>query len=205
MSSRVFFRSLASSAKSVKPPVQLYGIDGTYANALYSASVQDSSVEASFQSLTKINNLIQTDSKVAEFLANPAVNKADRDSVVKVIESTLKLDKTTGNFLSVLAQNNRLTIFKSIYEKFSLLNDAHNGLVEAKVTSAKPLDSKILKRLQTSISKSALVGEGKTLKLTNNVNPEILGGLVVEVGEQTVDLSVQSKVSKLNQTLKEAL
>ncbi|ABN64337.1 F1F0-ATPase subunit [Scheffersomyces stipitis CBS 6054] len=205
MSSRVFFRSLASSAKSVKPPVQLYGIDGTYANALYSASVQDSSVEASFQSLTKINNLIQSDSKVAEFLANPAVNKADRDSVVKVIESTLKLDKTTGNFLSVLAQNNRLTIFKSIYEKFSLLNDAHNGLVEAKVTSAKPLDSKILKRLQTSISKSALVGEGKTLKLTNNVNPEILGGLVVEVGEQTVDLSVQSKVSKLNQTLKEAL
>ena len=172
---------------------------------MYSASVQDSSVEASFQSLTKINNLIQSDSKVAEFLANPAVNKADRDSVVKVIESTLKLDKTTGNFLSVLAQNNRLTIFKSIYEKFSLLNDAHNGLVEAKVTSAKPLDSKILKRLQTSISKSALVGEGKTLKLTNNVNPEILGGLVVEVGEQTVDLSVQSKVSKLNQTLKEAL
>ncbi|KAK6200505.1 F1F0-ATPase subunit [Scheffersomyces amazonensis] len=205
MASRAFTRSLATASKSVKPPIQLFGLDGTYANALYSASVQDSSVDTSYQALSKIQNLIETDPKVKEYLTNPALNKQDRATVISTISSSLKLDKTTTNFLNVLSQNNRLGNLKSIYEKFSLLNDAHNGIIEAKVTSAKPLDSKILKRLQTAISKSEFVGQGKTLKLTNPVNPEILGGLVVEVGDKTVDLSIQAKVAKLNQSLKEAL
>ncbi|KAK6460152.1 F1F0-ATPase subunit [Scheffersomyces coipomensis] len=205
MASRAFTRSLATATKSVKPPIQLYGLDGTYANALYSASVQDSSVETSFQSLSKINTLIETDPKVKDYLTNPALSKLDRAEVIKIVSSNLKLDETTTNFLTVLSQNNRLANFKSIYEKFALLNDAHNGVVEAKVTSAKPLDSKILKRLQTAIQKSEFIGEGKTLKLSNPINPEILGGLVVEVGDKTVDLSIQAKVAKLNQSLKEAL
>ncbi|ODV81485.1 F1 complex, OSCP/delta subunit of ATPase [Suhomyces tanzawaensis NRRL Y-17324] len=198
---RTFTRSLSSA----KPPIQLFGIDGTYASALYSASVQESSIEQSFQALTKINGLLESDHKVREILVNPVLTKDDRNVAIKTISQNLKLDKTVTNFLNVLAENNRLSNFGAIYEKFSLLNDAHKGVVEAKVTSAKPLDSKILKRLQTSIGKSSFVGEGKTLKLSNTVNPDILGGLVVEVGDRTVDLSISAKVAKLNQTLNEAL
>lgn len=205
MSARVFTRSMASAAKSIKPPVQLFGIDGTYANALYSASVQDSSVETSFQGLTKINELLKTDGKVNEFLINPSLTKEDRTIVIDTIASKLGLDKTLVNFLQVLSENNRLTEFESIFEKYSVLNDAAKGIVKAKITSAKPLDSKILKKLQTSIGKSSFVGEGKTLELANEVNPDILGGLIVDVGEKTVDLSIYSKVSRLNQTLNEAL
>lgn len=203
--SRVFLRSMATATKSVKPPIQLFGVDGTYANALYSASVQDSSIDKTFQSLTKIQDLITKDAKVNEFLLNPALSKEDRSVVISTIASSLKLETPVVNFLNVLSENNRLAEFSSIFEKFSLLNDAHKGLVEAKVTSAKALDSKILKRLQTAISKSSFVGEGKTLKVTNNVNPEILGGLVVEVGDRTVDLSISAKVARLNNALSESL
>jgi len=205
MASLAFTRSLATASKSVKPPIQLYGLDGTYANALYSASAQDSSIESSFQALSKITDLIDKDPKVKEYLTSPVLNKEDRATVISVVASNLKLDKTVTNFLTVLSDNNRLSNLKSIYEKFALLNNAHKAIVEGKVTSASPLDSKIIKRLQTAIAKSSLIGEGKTLKLSNSVNPEILGGLVVEVGDKTVDLSVQAKVARLNQTLKEAL
>lgn len=205
MASRVFTRSLASAAKSVKPPIQLFGLDGTYANALYSASVQDSSVEKSYQALTKINKLIKEDEKVKLFLANPALTKDDRKLVIDTISKSLSLDKTVTNFLTVLSENNRLANLDSIYEKFGQLNDASQGIVEARITSAKALDSKILKRLQASISKSSFVGEGKSLKVSNAVNPDILGGLIVEVGDRTVDLSISSKVSKINQSLSEAL
>mmetsp|Transcript_734 Transcript_734/g.853 ORF Transcript_734/g.853 Transcript_734/m.853 type:complete len:207 (-) Transcript_734:468-1088(-) len=205
MASRFFVRSMASAAKSVKPPVQLFGVDGTYANALYSASVQESSVEKTYQFLGKINELVESDSQVKDFLHNPALTKDDRSAVIQALSSGLKLDKTTTNFLNVLAEYNRLGNFQNIYKEFSTLNDAHQGLVEAKVTSVKPLDSKILKRLQASIGKSSFVGDGKTLKLTNDVNPDILGGLIVEVGDRTVDLSVSAKIAKLNNTLGEAL
>lgn len=196
---------MATATKSVKPPVQLFGIDGTYASALYSASVQDSSVDKTFQGLTKVHELIDQDAKVNEFLNNPALTKQDRAVLIDTLSSSLKLDTPIVNFLNVLSDNNRLSQFKGIYQNFSKLNDAHNGIVEATITSAKTLDSKILKRLQTSIGKSSFVGEGKTLKLTNTVNPDILGGLVVEVGDRTVDLSIAAKVARLNNTLGEAL
>lgn len=203
--SRFFVRSLATSSKVVKPPIQLFGVDGTYANALYSASVKESSVDKSFQALTKVNELIEKDAKVREVFSSPALTKDDRITVTKTISSSLKLDGTTSNFLNVLAENNRLSDLQAIYKNFSKLTDAHNGVVEARITSVKPLDSKILKRLQTAITKSSFVGPEKTLRVNNDVNPEILGGLIVEVGDKTVDLSIASKVSKLNNSLKEAL
>ncbi|RLV85577.1 ATP synthase subunit 5 mitochondrial [Meyerozyma sp. JA9] len=205
MMSRMFVRSMASATKAIKPPVQLFGVDGTYATALYRASVEDSSVEKSYQALTKVNDLIEQDAKVNQFLNNPALSSDDRKVVIDTIASSLKLDKTVTNFLTVLSDNNRLSEFKNIYSKFGQLNDAEQGIVEATITSAKPLDSKILRRLQTAITKSSFVGDGKTLKVSNEVNPEILGGLVVEVGDKTVDLSISSKVAKLNATLSEAL
>lgn len=205
MSSRLFIRNLATATKSVKPPVQLFGVDGTYASALYSAAATDSSVEKAFQSLGKLREVVNSDKDLATFLTNPASTKADRNAVISALSSSLKLDKSVGNFLNVLAENNRLSEFESIYKQFSILNDAYQGIVEARVTSAKPLDSKILKRLQAAISKSSFVGEGKTLNITNEVAPDILGGLVVEVGDKTVDLSVSGKVAKLNQALGESI
>ena len=205
MASRLFARSMASAAKSVKPPVQLFGVDGTYATALYSASVQDSSVEASYNGLKKISELVQQDPKVNEFLTNPALSRDDRKTVIDTLASSLKLDKTIVNFLSVLSENNRLDELNAIYKNFGLLFDAHQGVVEATITSSKALDSKILKKLQTAIQKSSFVGDGKTLKISNQVNPDILGGLIVDVGDKTVDLSIASKVAKLNSALGEAL
>lgn len=196
---------MATAAKSVKPPIQLFGVDGTYANALYSASAQLSSIEASYEGLTKVSNLIKEDPKVNEFLTNPALSKDDRKTVIDTLSSNLKLDTTVTNFLTVLSENNRLSEFGAIYKNFGLLFDAYKGVVEATITSSKPLDSKILKRLQTAIQKSSFVGDGKTLKVSNPVNPDILGGLIVEVGDKTVDLSVVSKVAKLNQAIGEAL
>ncbi|EEQ44119.1 ATP synthase F1, delta subunit [Candida albicans P57072] len=205
MISRVFSRSLSSAAKSTKPPIQLFGIDGTYANALYSATIQQSDMAQTYKSLEKIENVIKGDPQLKNALTNPSLTKDDRVAIAKSVANDLSLDKTTANFLTVLAENNRLGNFSSVFQKFGLLNDAYNGVVEAKVTSAKPLESKILKRLQTSIGKSSFVGEGKTLKLTNQVNPEILGGLVVEVGDRTVDVSIANKVARLNQTLRDNL
>lgn len=204
LSSKLFIRSMASAAKA-KPPVQLFGVDGTYASALYLAAAEDSSVEKAFTQLGQIENLVKNDAKVQLYFTNPVLTQDDREIVVKTVGSALNLDPTVTNFLKVLADNNRLANFGGIYKQFTVLNDAHSGIVIANITSAKPLDSKILKRLQQSIAKSKYVGANKTLQVKNQVNPDILGGLIVEVADQTVDLSISSKVSKLNQALSEAV
>ena len=152
-----------------------------------------------------MKEVVAGDEELHECHTNPTANKDDSDVVINALSLSLKLEKTVPNLFAVLSENHRLSEFNGIYSEFLVLNDARRGIVEAKVTSAKPLDSKILKRLQASIAKSLFVGEGKTLNISNTVSPEILGGLVVEVGDRTVDLSVAGKVAKLNQVLSESV
>jgi len=120
------------------------------------------------------------------------VGSADKGDVVK-------------NFLKTLADNNRLGVLESICEKFGVLMSAARGEVELVVTSAAPLDNRTLSRLESAVAKSQYVGHGKKLKVVPKVNPDIRGGLVVEIGDRTIDLSVSSKMAKMNKLLKDTL
>ncbi|CEP63752.1 F1F0 ATP synthase subunit 5 LALA0_S09e01706g [Lachancea lanzarotensis] len=202
----VFFRTLATTAKSVKPPIQLFGLDGTYATALFTAAAKTTSVESASKSLNQLGQTVAKDPKLSSILHNPALSAQDRAVVVETLsKSQSDLDASVANLLKVLGENNRLGLFNDVNAQFSKLTDAYNGLVQATVTTAQPLDSKLFKRVEKALSGSSLVGQGKTLKLENVVDPEIQGGLVVELADRTVDLSISSKIQKLNQLLKEAI
>ncbi|SCU88481.1 LAFA_0E12948g1_1 [Lachancea sp. 'fantastica'] len=202
----VFSRSLATAAKSVKPPIQLFGLDGTYATALFTAAAKTTSVESAAKSLTQLSQTVSKDAKLGSILNNPALSAQDRALVVETLsKSQPDLDASVANLLKVLGENNRLDLFNDVNAQFAKLTDAYNGLVQATVTTAQPLDSKLFKRVEKALGASSLVGQGKTLKLENVVDPEIQGGLVVELADRTVDLSISSKINKLNQLLKEAI
>jgi len=66
------------------------------------------------------------------------------------------------------------------------------------------LDQKTLQRLEAAVAKSEY-SQGKKLKVVPKVDPDIRGGLVVEVGDRTIDLSVSSKISKMNKLLTDSL
>jgi F-type H+-transporting ATPase subunit O len=79
---------------------------------------------------------------------------------------------------------------------------AHRGQLVVTVTSAEPLaqGGAEMKRLEKAL-KGTKIAAGKELKLVNRVNPSILGGLEIDFGEQTIDLSASSKVNKFNTAL----
>ncbi|BAO39726.1 ATP synthase subunit 5, mitochondrial [Kluyveromyces marxianus] len=206
MFSRVFVRSMAASAKAgVKPPVQLFGLDGTYATALFTAASKTTSIESAASSLNALKETVSKDAKLATILENPALSAEDRAVVADTLSKKINLDQSVQNLLKVLAENNRLSLLPDVSAQFSKLTDAYNGLIQATVTTAQPLDSKLFKRVEKALAASSLVGKGKTLKLENVVKPEIQGGLIVEVSDRTVDLSVANKINKLNQVLREAI
>ncbi|AEO61762.1 hypothetical protein MYCTH_57224 [Thermothelomyces thermophilus ATCC 42464] len=193
------FAAPASSEK-VKPPVALFGLDGTYATAL------TSSLEPTAKGVAALGNLIQKDSKLVTILEAPTLSAADKSAIVAELQKSAGVSgETIKNFLETLAENNRLGLLPGVCNKFNELMSAARGEVEMIVTSAQPLDNKTLTRLENAVSKSSYVGAGKKLKVKNNVNPDIVGGLIVEVGDRTIDLSVSSKLAKMNKLLTEAL
>lgn len=201
-----FYATPAASNDSVKPPVALFGLDGTYATALYTAAVKTSSLEPTARALASLDALLKRDPKLIQILAAPTLSAGDKNAIVAELEkSTGATGETVKNFMATLAENNRLSLLPSVCGKFAELMSAARGEVEMTVTSAQQLDNKTLQRLETAVAKSSYVGQGKKLKVTNTVNPDIKGGLVVEIGDRTIDLSVSSKLAKMNKLLSDAL
>ncbi|KAI1817134.1 OSCP-domain-containing protein [Poronia punctata] len=198
----------AAATQDVKPPVAVYGLDGTYATALYTAAAKSSTLDPTARALSALGDLYTKDAKLAAVLNTPTLTEDDKKAIVAELQRAVggaANNETVKNFLATLAENNRLGLLEGICAKFGEIVSASRGEVEMTVTSAQQLDNKTLNRLETAVSKSAYVGQGKKLKVTNQVNPDILGGLVVEIGDRTIDLSVSSKLAKMNKLLNETL
>ena len=82
---------------------------------------------------------------------------------------------TVQNFLETLAENNRLGVLEGVCEKFGTLMGAARGEVEMTITSAAPLDAKVVRQLETAVSKSKYVGQGKKLKVVPKVSLHHVG------------------------------
>ncbi|KAM3515680.1 hypothetical protein MY11210_000658 [Beauveria gryllotalpidicola] len=196
----------AAAASDVKPPVQVFGVDGTYATALYTAAAKSSTLDPTAKALATLGAITEKDPKLNSILAAPTLSAEDKSAIVaELIKQAGGGGATVKNFLETLAENNRLGLLQGVCHKFNQIISADRGEVEMTVTSAQPLDNKTLAKLETAVSKSSYVGAGKKLKVTNEVNSDIIGGLVVEVGDRTIDLSVSSRIAKMNKVLTDSL
>ncbi|EEH23015.1 ATP synthase F1, delta subunit [Paracoccidioides brasiliensis Pb03] len=200
-------RTYATAAAETKPPIALFGIDGTYANALYTASAKTSSLDQTSRALAILSDVFKKDAKLPTILSAPTLSATDKSHIVQELQRVAGgpgKDNILKNFLSTLAENNRLSILQGVCEKFAALMSAHRGEIELIITSAQRLDAKTLQRLEAAVAKSEY-SQGKKLKVVPKINPDLVGGLVVEVGDRTVDLSVSSKIAKLNKVLTDTL
>ncbi|UNI20156.1 ATP synthase F0 subcomplex subunit OSCP atp5 [Purpureocillium takamizusanense] len=201
-------RSFAAAAGGTEgqPPITVFGLDGTYASALYTAASKSSSLDPTAKALANLGTIVDKDAKLSQILAAPTLTPEDKSAIVAELNKHAGASsETVKNFLDTLAENNRLGLLQGVCAKFGQIMSAARGEVEMTVTSAQALDSKTLSRLETAVAKSSYVGQGKKLKVTNQVNPDIVGGLVVEVGDRTIDLSVSARIAKMNKLLTDTL
>ncbi|KAF8512422.1 ATP synthase subunit 5 [Gautieria morchelliformis] len=181
-------------------------IANKYANAAYSAALKKSP-----QTLTKVQselaaiaNGIRSVPPLASFVSNPTLSSKDRTAGLEALfvaaEGPKKepVSDVTKNLFMVLSENGRLVETQGVIEGFNELVSKYKGEVEVVVTSSSPLDRSTLARLEATLKQSQVGQQAKILKVTNKVNPSVLGGLVVDFGDKTIDLSVSSRVNKLN-------
>ncbi|KAK3697302.1 ATP synthase F0 subcomplex subunit OSCP atp5 [Vermiconidia calcicola] len=198
----------AGQSANTKPPVQVFGLDGTYASALYTAAAKSNSLDTVSRALENMSNTFKKDTRLQSILTAPTLSIDDKKQIVAEIQKSINVqDKsnTVQNFLGTLAENNRLGVLEGVCEKFATLMGAARGEVEMTITSAAPLEQKVVRQLEQAVSKSQYVGQGKKLKVVPKVNPEIRGGLIVEIGDRTIDLSVSAKMARMNKLLQDTL
>ncbi|KAI8853132.1 OSCP/delta subunit of ATPase [Chytridium lagenaria] len=180
-------------------------VKGRYATALFTAASKKGVLDTVEADIQKIKSVIQKDVTLQSFLETPIVGRTAKKDGVSSLLSKGKYSDITANFFSVLAENGRLDHTNKIVSSFEQLLLAHRGEIPVIVTSAKELDAKVTRQVRDILQKSSLIEKSQKINLTNKVDPSILGGLVIEVGDKTIDLSVSAKVTKLDRILKESI
>ncbi|XP_028175958.1 ATP synthase subunit O, mitochondrial [Ostrinia nubilalis] len=206
LKTNMLVRSLSTSsaaAQMVKPPVQVFGMEGRYASALYSAASKSKSLDAVEKELVSFQKSIKTDAKLKEFLINPTLKRSLKVDALKHLSTKTNLSATTGNLLGLMAENGRLGKLDTVINAFKIMMAAHRGEVTCEVITAKPLDQAQKQNLEAALKKFLKANE--TLQLTAKVDPSLIGGMVVSIGDKYVDMSVASKVKKYTELISAAV
>jgi F-type H+-transporting ATPase subunit O len=197
------FSASAASSQLVKAPIQLFGIEGRYATALYSAASKEKQLDAVEKDLISINGLLKKKGKFNDFLLNPSLNRTEKKLLLEKTLNEAKASKLTANLVGLLAENGRLNKLGGIANSYSQIMAAHRGEINCEVTTAKPLDAALQQELDAALK--AFVKSGQTIKVASKVDPSIMGGMIVSIGDKYVDMSTASKVKRFTELIKAAV
>uniref|UniRef100_UPI00358F401C ATP synthase subunit O, mitochondrial n=1 Tax=Myxine glutinosa TaxID=7769 RepID=UPI00358F401C len=195
------FTTSASVCKLVRPPLQVYGVEGRYATALYSAGSKQKQLP---QLENQINNLMVSlkSSQLSYLVMNPHIKKNQKIQAFSQLLAKDKASPLLVNLVSLLGENSRLPLLPQVASAFAKIMAAHRGEISCIVTTAQPLEKTIQTELQTVLE--GFLEKGQVIKMEMKIDSSILGGMVVSLGDRYVDMSTKSKVHKLTSVLRQA-
>ena len=174
------------------------GLSGRYATALFDLARDGKSIDAVSASLTSVTVGLAESADLRMLTTSPMIDRAAAGAAIGAVAGAMRLDPLTTNFLKVLAHNRRLSARPAIIRDFTKLSARSRGEITAEVTSAHPLDAD----QQAALKAKLRAGLGADAALVLNVDPDILGGLVVRVGSRMVDSSLRTKLNSLATAMK---
>ena len=171
---------------------------GRYASALFDLASENGTVTAVESDLETLSEALAESPDFAALTTSPKVGRGDARKAIAALARAMKLSALTGNFLGVLAQNRRLNQLPKVIAAFRAIAAAQRGEVTAQVTSAHALTDAQLADLKAKLT----AREGRTVKLSTKVEPDLLGGLVVTIGSKRIDASIRTRLNSLSQAMK---
>jgi len=196
---RQFSTSTANHAL-VRAPVQVFGIEGRYATALYSAASKQKALDAVEKDLTSFVDVLKKDGRLADFLYDPSIKVALKNQGLGGVADKMKMNPLSKNLLLAVAENNRFSFIPAISTAFSTIMAGHRGEVVCEVTTAKALDAAMTKEVEGALG--AFLKKGEKALISYKVDPAIVGGMVVSIGDKFCDMSMASKLNKYSELLK---
>ncbi|MES2121128.1 MAG: F0F1 ATP synthase subunit delta [Pseudomonadota bacterium] len=171
---------------------------GRYASALFDLARDERKIDAVGRSLDALNAALADSKDFSELVASPLVSREEAGKALAALAPKLGLDPITANFLGVLARNGRKSQLRSVIRSFRRLAADHRGETTAEVVTARPLADDQIAQLKTQLRARA----GRDVTIEAQVDPAVLGGIVVKMGSQRIDASIRTKLNRLASAMK---
>jgi F-type H+-transporting ATPase subunit delta len=177
------------------------GVAGRYATALFELARDDKSVDAVRADLDRFDALLGESPDLLRLVRSPVFTSEAQAKALASVLDRAGIGGLTAKFLGVLAANRRLFAVREVIRDFRTLVARFRGEATADVTVAEPLSDSNLNALKDALKSVT----GKDVTLNVNVDPAIIGGLVVKLGSRMVDSSLRTKLNAIKHAMKEAV
>ncbi len=166
-----------------------------YAEALFDSAKKAGKLDVIKEQLDQFADAMANDRELQLFFFSPYFSSAEKqEGLEKAVDGA---EPELINFLGLLAEKHRMPAIFRIRARFDDLWATENKRLEVTVTSAVDLDPELVQRIGSEIESQT----GQTVDLQSNVDPDILGGLVLRVGNKVLDASVRNRLDKLRKNV----
>jgi len=166
-----------------------------YAKALFEAAEDSGRVDAVQRDLGEFADAVEASPELSAFLANPQVDPAAKVGVLG--ELSEGSDELVHNFLRLIASKGRAGQIPGIRDEFQALVDRAQGRVAVELTTAFELSDDEAATIVAQIEQSS----GRKVEATRKVDPELVGGMILQAGSLRVDASVRGRLERLRHEL----
>ena len=168
-----------------------------YANALADVVLEQGAADPARQQLADFVAAYAESTELRNFMASPAVSREAKHGVVEKIVARIGASRILRNFLFVIVDNQRTHLLPEVAASFEQVLRQRQGIAEAEVLSAVPLNDK----QKTALLRNLESATGKKIQASYSLDPRLLGGAVVRIGDTIYDGSVRNQLDRLRQHL----
>lgn len=168
-----------------------------YSRALFNVALERNEIDAIAESLATVTSTAATTPELLTVLQHPLVTRERKNHLLgEVFGNSVHAD--VASFLLLLVEKDRASIIPNVAREFARLVDEHRKVTDAEVLSAIELTEAQTKVLAEQLQAAT----GNAVRLQTRVDPAILGGLVVRVGDKLIDGSVVTQLKSIREQLK---
>jgi F-type H+-transporting ATPase subunit delta len=169
-----------------------------YARSLFEVAKEQSKLDEVREQLGQFADALDGNRELSIYFFSPYFSTTEKkDGLGKLLEG---VDPVVANFLALLIENHRMPVIFRVRREYDVLWEHENKRLPVTVTSAVALDEATVKSIGDAIGQQT----GQQVELTANVDPDVLGGLIVRVGNSILDASIRNRLENLRRSVARA-
>ena len=172
----------------------------SYSQALYELASEEKKLNEVEEHTISIIKLISQSQDFNSLIKDPTNKQEDQLSVINLIFEKFSLNNLLKKFLNFLVMKRRFFYVEKILKDFVMICSKNRGEISAKLTVAKELKEKEINKIKDDLSKNF----GSNVKLNYNYDPDLIGGLIMQVESVMIDTSIKNKLQQIENKMIEA-
>ena len=172
----------------------------SYSQALYELASEEKILNDVEEHVISLIKLISQSKDFNSLIKNPTNKQEDQLNVINIIFEKFNLNNLLKKFLNFLVTKRRLFYVEKILKDFVTICSKNRGEISAKLTVAKELNENEINKIKNDLSQNF----GSDVKLNYNYDPDLIGGLIIQVESLMIDASIKNKLQQIEKKMIEA-